>query len=193
MQGMPPNQTIPMGNPAQPLPESFSQNPVGAEIGLWPLAWGWWVVTALSIIILVGLVFWIRHYREQRAYLRMAVKEIESLDVDEAQLKPACNEILKRTFMSYFPVEAIAKLHGDKWALFLKHQLSSKQQVTFAPYLNQLGDGFYQNKANTKSEMTAQEFVTSSARLLKQTLPPSKKQLQSALPNSHLGTVGGAQ
>lgn len=167
-----------MGQPPG-LPESFSQNPVGAEIGLWPLAWGWWGVIALSIVLLIALVIGIRAYRRNRLFLRMAIKEIQALNTDHDDIKSSCNQILKRTFMSYYPVQVVAKLYGETWSSFLRNQLSAKKQLVLTPLLESLGNDFYRADA-AENKLSDGEFVTASVNLLKHSLPPSKKQLLEA-------------
>lgn len=168
--GMPPGMGQPPG-----LPESFSQNPVGVEIGFWPIAWGWWGLLALSIMLVIALVVGLRAWRRHRVFLRMALRELSELDLNESNIKSQCNQILKRTFMSYYPVEKIAKLHGDGWQAFLKNQLSDKKQMVLKPLLDSLGNDFYRTGVANEN-MANNEYVESSIALLKHSLPPSKKQ-----------------
>lgn len=161
------------------LPESFSQNPTGADIGLWPLAWGWWVLIIVSLMAIVGLIIWIRHYYTSRVFLRLAIREVQNISNDSSDLKAACNQILKRTFMSYFPVDTVAQLHGEKWSRFIQNQLTDKNKIHLNAFLTYLANGFYQK--HTSSELPAfsdAEFATATITLMKQALPPSNKQLQ---------------
>lgn len=182
MQGTPsPYPHPPQPGMAQPqgLPETFSQNPPGIDIGLWPLAWGWWGLIVLAVILLIALVLGIRVYRRNRLHLRMALQELQSLDSNDQQIRSHCNQILKRTFMSYYPVELIAKLHGDDWSQFLQRQLTNKKQMALTPLLDSLGDSFY--GPQNDEQLPDSEFITASMTLLKHSLPPSKKQRREAL------------
>lgn len=164
------------GMPVQ-LPESFSQNPTGAEIGLWPLAWGWWVILVAVAVSITLLTIWYRSYRKKRRILRQASKALSLLDRNAVDYIAQCNHIIKRAFLSYFPEHTVASLHGEGWQQFLRNNLSNRHQLTLAPLIEQLGVGMYQPApSQSVSAETAKQALT----LLKATLPPAKKQLLAA-------------
>lgn len=155
------------------LPESFSQNPQGAEIGLWPLAWGWWIVIVVSLIILIGGTYWlIARYRNRRA-LRQAISHLRTLP-PEQQALAQCNQILKRAFMSYFPTSLVASLHGVQWVQFMEQQVSDKNKVRFQPLFTALNSGLYQENKAQSPEYS--ECASSTIAYLKCALPPGRKQ-----------------
>lgn len=155
------------------LPESFSQNPQGAEIGLWPLAWGWWIVILLSLLVLIGGAYWlVSRYRSQRA-LRQAISHLKTLPPENRALAQ-CNQILKRAFMSYFPTGVVASLHGIQWTQFMEQQVSEKNKARFQPLFTALNTGLYQELAEQSTEH--QELVSSTIAYLKCALPPGRKQ-----------------
>lgn len=167
------------------LPETFSQNPAGAEIGLWPLAPGWWIVIVLSVITIIGLVLWYKRYRSQRIALRQALQELQLLSGDTRDIKASCNQILKRAFIYYFNSETIAKLHGEQWQSFLEQMLPEKKKASLQTLLSDLSVGLYRPATVTNSSMSAQEFATGCSQLLKSCLPPTKKQKQALEVNRH--------
>lgn len=183
MQGMPPS-----------LPDSFSQNPAGAEIGLWPIAWGWWLVIFVSLISISSLIWWFIHYRKKRKPLRIAISELQALGHDNENLRSQCNQILKRVFMSYYPVGSVASLHGDTWADFLNKGLSDKNRMVFKPLISHLSASLYHREMSdsepTLPSITDHEFAQSSIRLVRVQLPPSKKQLDAM---QHMVFAGDAE
>ena len=55
-----------------------------AAISWWPLAPGWWIVLALSVALLLGLVLWLRKRRLRTAYRRIALATLDELRSREA-------------------------------------------------------------------------------------------------------------
>ena len=105
------------------------------EIGLWPLAPGWWVVIAL---LLAGS-FWlclllVRRWQRQRrlnaalstlencftAYqTALQEKPAEQLDELKALLVNDVNQVLRRVALIHFPDQPIAGLGGESWVNFI--------------------------------------------------------------------------
>ena len=89
-----------------------------AAIGWWPLAPGWWIVLALSVALLAGLVLWLRKRRLQTAYRRIALKALDELRSREAR-QDELNWLLKAAALRAYPQEQVAWLHGTAWQQFL--------------------------------------------------------------------------
>lgn len=168
MQGMPIN-----------LPESFSQNPQGAEIGLWPLAWGWWVLLTVSLIVLVSLCFWLVSRYKKRKALHEALKTMGNLQNDTDNTLAQCNKVLKRAFMSYFSPALVASLHGRAWTGFLEQQIKPKKRPRFEKLLKALNSELYQSNI-PKNNVTDIDVIQLTTDYLKQALPPGKRQLRMA-------------
>ncbi|RUO32195.1 DUF4381 domain-containing protein [Aliidiomarina sedimenti] len=110
------------------------------SVSWWPLAWGWWVLIALLIVLLGGVCFWLIQRARQRRGMRLL----------RAQLKhplpslSAVNLTLKQAALLYYPRQQIAALHSEQWQAFLLEQLPPHKQAAFAPRFNQFQAVQYQ-------------------------------------------------
>ncbi len=98
-------------------------------VGLWPLAWGWWVLIALLAgALLAGFIYWRRHQRQRRyrqqakAELGSAYREFRQNGATAVYLQQL-SQILRRAALTAFPRKQVAGLKGDAWLEFLDQSL----------------------------------------------------------------------
>ncbi|HXT81146.1 MAG TPA: DUF4381 domain-containing protein, partial [Acetobacteraceae bacterium] len=91
-----------------------------APIAWWPLQFGWWVVAAcLLAIVLLLLADGVRRYR-RNAYRRAALRSLRELAAAPPEmLASQVAEILKRAALAAYPRESVAGLTGTAWSEFL--------------------------------------------------------------------------
>ena len=96
-----------------------------APIGWWPLAPGWYLLAALTVLIGFSLFFMIhRAYSNGRAK-RQALRELAQFEQQyqqdtNSQLASArLSELLKRVALAYYPRTQVAGLRGEAWIAFL--------------------------------------------------------------------------
>ena len=102
-----------------------------AAIGWWPLAPGWWIVVALSVALLTGLVLWLRKRRLRTAYRRIALATLDELRSREAG-QDELNWLLKAAALRAYPREQVAGLHGRAWQQFLASSCPKVASDAFA-------------------------------------------------------------
>ena len=102
-----------------------------AAIGWWPLAPGWWIVVALSVALLTGLVLWHRKRRLRTAYRRIALATLDELRSREAG-QDELNWLLKAAALKAYPREQVAELHGTAWQQFLASSCPKVASDAFA-------------------------------------------------------------
>lgn len=116
-------------------------------IGFWPLAPGWWLLIALSVVLIsvVSWRFWraIVAARAKKEALRL-LKYYEEQSLQEGNSAPLCaqiSELLRRVALAYFPRKEVASVHGVAWIEFLnKHG----KKVDFNAVRSLLLDSAYQ-------------------------------------------------
>ena len=84
------------------------------DVSWWPLAPGWYVVSALLVPILVVIVARLVSRRRAQAYRRAALRALRSIE-DVAGIAV----LLRRTALAFAPREAIAEKTGAAWLNWL--------------------------------------------------------------------------
>lgn len=146
-----------------------------AQVGMWPPAWGWWLVALITISIMILTLRWlIKRYRKKQA-IREAIALFSQLDSQAKDYLQQLNSLLKRLCLSYFPRRNIASLHQQAWCEFLTSQLPTKKQAEFSSNYQLLLNGLYDPTASTLEHQQAGLLVKN---WIKTALPPKKRELK---------------
>jgi len=107
-----------------------------AEIGLWPPAWGWWVLALLLIAVISTLVFFVKRKKSRNAYRALAIAELHSIHTkypaeQNSEYLQNLSIILRRTALSGFGSQFNASLKGNDWLQWLdEHCPKTKEQFS---------------------------------------------------------------
>lgn len=121
-----------------------------AEIGWWPLAWGWWLVLVLGLFAGLALIIWwlkrpTSQRRMQRSAQASALQELERIEQqyrhDPLGLVRELSVLLRRMAISLYGRRSVAGLTGMSWLQFLDQHTGSpvfsqhfQQALTELPY-----------------------------------------------------------
>ena len=111
---------MPATNPLADLRDIHLPEPVS----WWPPAPGWWLLVALSLVVVAGLL-WLWRYRRRQTPRRVALAELTRLradfqrDGDGAAIAAGISTLLRRLALAHFPRTQVAGLVGDAWLQFL--------------------------------------------------------------------------
>jgi len=122
-----PSPISPTTAPAQDPLAQLQDIHLPAEIGLWPPAWGWWVLALLIIATVSALVFFIKRKRSRNAYRTIAIAELNSIHKkygsdQSSEYLQNLSIILRRTALSGFGSQFNASLKGHEWLQWLDEQ-----------------------------------------------------------------------
>ncbi|MCP4048629.1 MAG: DUF4381 domain-containing protein [Gammaproteobacteria bacterium] len=125
--------------------ENLNDIVMPASVGWWPLADGWYVLAGIVFILLTWFIFKSVRNWKANAYRRSALLELRSLTenaenrADHGTGLRKLPALLKRTALSAYPRETVARLSGEDWLLFLNSKVKkpSFTQNTFDT-LNQI-------------------------------------------------------
>ncbi|MDG1292645.1 MAG: DUF4381 domain-containing protein [Pseudomonadales bacterium] len=98
--------------PAVALPEAISA---------WPATAAWWLLIAMSLLILIALISYCVYRYKAKALKRAALTEAQHLyqqyllDQDSHRYLTQHNQLLRRFCLQQFPDTACAALSGDAW------------------------------------------------------------------------------
>lgn len=107
---------------SQPLPLRDIHLP--DAISWWPLAPGWWAAVLLLLLI-TGVMVWLRRSRLRRRLRTTALRELAALrgayqqHQDDRQLVSDLSVLLRRICISVYPPQQVAGLTGETWLRFL--------------------------------------------------------------------------
>ncbi|QYJ81127.1 DUF4381 domain-containing protein [Shewanella aegiceratis] len=133
-------------------------------VGVWPLAYGYYLLALLVLMLIAALFIYIKRRGKLLAAKREALTLLSKVTSEAPQLPLAVNSLLKRSAMSYLPREQVASLQGDAWYAWLRAQVPSMD-----PMLPSLLEKRFQADKLSPSEAT-------------QLLDGAKAWLQQALP-----------
>ena len=101
-----------------------------ASPGIWPLAPGWWVLLALSLLILIWIIRKALKKAQQQKKLRLILSELNELQ--EKLKKSPSNEIiadinilLRKVAISVYPQQEVASLTGAEWLKLLDRSVKN--------------------------------------------------------------------
>ncbi|BDM63861.1 hypothetical protein NFHSH190041_13130 [Shewanella sp. NFH-SH190041] len=104
-------------------------------VGLWPLAPGYWILLALLLVIVLGLIFFTVRRHKRLAARRMALALLDRLQPNQIDYATEVNTLMKRAALSYLPRTQVAALEGEPWYHLLDSAMPSAQQGKLAALL----------------------------------------------------------
>lgn len=96
------------------------------QIGYWPLAFGWWIILAVSILLLgIAIVFTYRRFKYNRSWQAQARKRLKNLQKelpngDFKQIMQRLSVEMRKIAMQKTKREECASLTGKQWLAWLE-------------------------------------------------------------------------
>lgn len=146
---------------------------IPAQISNFPLAYGWWLLAAFFILLVIISIIKIRKHNKENAIKKQALKQLTTspeLTIDETIV------LLKWAGMHYFSRIELAKLFGNSLQQFLRHTLPSKHQKPFCELSEQAFLNQYKTVVGKKTNIN-KKFNQAAKLWLTHALPP-KAQIQ---------------
>ncbi|PSW21788.1 DUF4381 domain-containing protein [Photobacterium sanctipauli] len=120
--------------------------------GVWPLAWGWWAVIILGLVIAAFVLVRIRKANAANKARKEALNQLKQLK--QAGSFNQLNLLLRQVAMSYYPRQDVAGLTGTQWLAFLDSSLPAPQRG-FEALAKQWQQGLFSNQALSESDFNA--------------------------------------
>lgn len=117
-----------------------------SDISNWPIAYGWWLLIILSIVICIASIYAIIQYRKKTAVRNAAIKLLKhhysqyQESKNQQYFLQKSNQVLKRFCLKAYP--HAASLSGLAWTQFLES--NSKKSFFNEDTANALSQGIYQ-------------------------------------------------
>jgi len=136
-----------------------------ADIGWWPLAPGWWLLLAMTLLLALGLGLLVR-FRRRRRLRRLALAQLGNLQTLEGnQLAAALSRLLRQAALAHFPRHQVAGLTGAAWLQFLDRPFSDQ------PFQSGVGRCLVEAPYRNDVQVAGPDLLALARRWLKQ-LPP---------------------
>lgn len=120
--------------------------------GVWPPAWGWWLLVLVLLVTLAWMGLWLWRLfemRRQRARLLALLGQFDRADADD--IGPAflagISRLLRRIALLRYPRSQVAALSGTDWLRFLdrsggagRFERGPGRMLADGPYMRELGE-----------------------------------------------------
>lgn len=139
-----------------------------ANIHNYPIAPGWWLLAALTLILIIFIILKLRKHQLKNRAKKHALKQAE-----QAQNAESLVSILKWSSLQYFPREQVAHLTGEHFKRFLTNALPEKQRTIFSEKVSESLSHVYHPK--TKENVNEDIFINfkdATTLWLQNALPP---------------------
>jgi len=94
-----------------------------ASVGWWPLAPGWWILAAMTVLLSVAWIFWLRNpSRRLRQSALRQLRRLRASKADSTEVARAVQNLMRRYALQMFGYEAVANLTGQTWLEFVVSQ-----------------------------------------------------------------------
>ena len=121
-------------------------------VSFWPPAPGWWILSVLLISSLfIGGVWFYRQHKKRRPKTE-ALRILKDLQIlyqnsqDEVVSLRNLSNLIRRTALTFYDIDAVASLHGSSWLEFLDKTGKTKEFSQGAGKV--LGNEVFQQKVN---------------------------------------------
>ncbi|MGF1702181.1 DUF4381 domain-containing protein [Photobacterium makurazakiensis] len=119
---------------------------------LWPLAWGWWVIILIFLVVMAYSIYKVMMVRKQNQARKEALVLLKSLrSIDRFN---DINLLLRQVAISYYPRHDVAGLTGSQWLGFLDSRLPESKRG-FVMLSQQWQQGLFSSHALTESDFDA--------------------------------------
>ncbi|MFG0264491.1 MAG: DUF4381 domain-containing protein [Rhodopirellula sp. JB055] len=105
---------------------------VPTPVPWWPLAPGWYVLSAILLTAGVWLAWKNWQNWKVNAYRREAIRELES-----ANTAGAISELLRRTALATTSRSKLAAMTGDRWPEWLSEQIPTESAESLSPTVHE--------------------------------------------------------
>ena len=107
-------------------------------VSWWPVAPGWWMVLAVTVLLLAIVIFCVRRY-QQRRYRRIGLQQLSllegdvNLQQDQRQLIQQLSQLLRHLAVLHYG-QSCAGLEGEAWLAFLDQPFQKKTAPENKPF-----------------------------------------------------------
>jgi hypothetical protein len=125
-------------------------------VSMWPLAWGYLLALALSVVIIGFAIFAFMQYRKKRSAKRKALFALANLDTTDAYYTSKVQVIMKSLCSYYLPLSSSSQRHGQQWKSLILSVYKGNDVNKLTEVLDSLYQGLYFPKNKTEHDLSNQ-------------------------------------
>jgi len=145
------------------------------QITNYPVAYGWWLLAVITLIVIVFLFVKNRQKTELKHHQQQAIKQLKN---SPNMSNTDVIALLKCAAMHYFSRVQLAKLFGEQFQQFLIEKLTEKHHKAFKQLSTQAFSEQYQAQTNKPSTKTNQELHQAAILWFTHALPPKPQKIR---------------
>lgn len=140
------------------------------QINNYPTAYGWWLLTALIIMICIWVIKTLIKKRQLEKTKKLAIKQISNNELESSEIL----SVMKWAAMRYFPRQKVANLFGEKLFTFYLERLPKKYHNVFSNVIETaLTEQYKVSHSSSNNEIKEATLLW-----LTQALPPNIKVIE---------------
>lgn len=150
---------------------------VPEQIANYPIAYGWWLLAALIIFIIIVAIIKVRKSIKRNRVKKQALAQFSLLENNSPISNSDIIALLKWAAMHYFSRAELAKTFGESLQAFFTSKLPTKHQQNFADLSEQAFKNQYQAQLElaqdtNKPSQVDNKFLQAAKLWLTHALPP---------------------
>ncbi len=148
-----------------------------SDVSMWPLAWGYWAVTGLLLMLLVWATIGALKYRKRRQLKRSALKTLSTLDKQSPYYAQHVQVLLKQLCSGYIPQQPSGPLFGKQWHHMIMSIYVGNNPTALSSALSGIFNNIY-TRQQANDLPTNAEFEAPISDWIKTSLPPKPSVLE---------------
>jgi len=127
--------TVPAATPMSPASiaalDQLNDISLPEPIGIWPLAFAWWILLLSFTSILIGITWYFIDYRRRNTYRKQASAHLATImqqDISANDKILEINRLLKQVALTAYGRQRVAALQSQEWIAFLQQNANYIKQ-----------------------------------------------------------------
>jgi len=146
-------------------------------VSIWPLAWGYWLVLAIILVLVIYCIFAVKKFRQKRQVKREALLTLSKLDTNSKYYAHDVQLIMKSLCSHYLPLAKAAQLYANQWKSFVLAIYQGSDTERLALVIDNMYSSLYsannglttdtkeqvaQKQQNEQVQVTVKEWISTS-------------------------------
>jgi hypothetical protein len=133
------------------------------NVSIWPLAWGYWLVLALVILLLAITIISLLRFKNTRKQKRGAMATLNKLETLDPYFAHKVQMLIKTLLAHYMPHVASKTMHGSEWQSLLLSVYRGNQPSELVRSMSMLQARMYAKPPTSLEAVLLSKEVTADA------------------------------